>query len=304
MEEPSMKRLACLILIASPVALMGQKKEDILEIQRDLALLQDQVTQLKKSQDDKMAAMQSMLQQTVDVSSKLSSGLSSLQRQIDQKLSAEQTQLSGPVATMGAKVDQMSTDFSSVSTNVDELMRRMAALDAKLKDISDAIRTLSAPPPPPPGSTGAPATGPGGTTTPQVPQMSAETSYNNAYRDYMKGQNDLALQEFADYVKNFQDTADAPNAQYYIGYIYFSSGSNFTDAAKAFDDVLEKWPENPKSADAMYYKGVALIKAGQKTAAAKTLRDYIAKYPHGDHVDMAHQDLRSLAGPTSKKQHK
>ncbi|HUA82706.1 MAG TPA: tetratricopeptide repeat protein [Bryobacteraceae bacterium] len=297
-----MKRLACLILLG-PLALMGQKKEDILEIQRDLALLQDQVTQLQKSQQDKLAAMQSMLQQTVDVSAKLSAGLSSLQRELDQKLSAEQTQLSGPVATMGAKVDQMSTDFSSVSTNVDELMRRMAALDAKLKDISDAIRTLQAPPPAPPGAAGTTTTGPGGAPTPQVPQMSAETTYNNAYRDYMKGQNDLALSEFADYVKNFPDTSDAPNAQYYIAYIYFSSGSNWTDAAKAFDDVLEKWPENPKTADAMYYKGVALQKAGQKTAAAKTLRDYLAKYPHGDHVDMAHQDLRALAGP-SRKQHR
>lgn len=294
-----MKRLACLILLG-PLALMGQKKEDILEIQRDLALLQDQVTQLQKSQEEKMAAMQSMLQQTVEVSSKLSSGLSSLQREIEQKLSAEQTQLAGPVATMGAKVDQMSTDFSSVATNVDELMRRMAALDAKLTDIKNAVTTLQSPPPPPPGATGASGTpGPGG-TTPQVPQMSAETTYNNAYRDYMKGQNDLALQEFADYVKNFPNTADAPNAQYYIGYIYFSSGSNWTDAAKAFDDVLEKWPENPKTADAMYYKGVALQKAGQKSAAAKTLRDYIAKYPHGDHVDMAHQDLRALAGPAKR----
>ncbi|HLH40285.1 MAG TPA: tetratricopeptide repeat protein [Bryobacteraceae bacterium] len=300
-----MKRLkfltACLILLAGPVALPGQKKEDILEIQRDVALLQDQVRQLQKSQDDKMAALQSMLQQTVDVSNKLTAGLSSLQRQIDQRLSSEQTQLVAPVATLGAKVDQMSSDFSSVATNVEELVRRMAALDTKLNDISQAVRTLSAPPTPPAPAAGAAATGAAG-----APAISAETSYNNAYRDYNKGQFDLALQEFADYVKNFPDTADAPTAQYYIGYIYFNSGTNYADAAKAFDDVLERWPENPKTADAMYYKGVALQKLGQKTAAAKTLKDYIAKYPRGEHVEQAHRDLRAMGmeASTAKKQHK
>ncbi len=298
-----MKRMkfptACLILLAGPAALLGQKKEDILEIQRDVALLQDQVRQLQKSQDDKMAALQSMLQQTVDVSNKLAAGLSSLQRQIDQRLSSEQTQLVAPVATLGAKVDQMSSDFSSVATNVEELVRRMAALDTKLNDISQAVRTLSAPPTPPPPAAGSAAGA-------AAPAVSAETSYNNAYRDYMKGQNDLALQEFADYVKNFPDTADAPTAQYYIGYIYFNSGTNYADAAKAFDDVLERWPENPKTADAMYYKGVALQKLGQKTAAAKVLKDYIAKYPRGEHVEQAHRDLRAMGmeASTAKKQRK
>jgi tol-pal system protein YbgF len=199
----------------------------------------------------------------------------------------------------------MSSDFSSVATNVDELVRRMAALDAKLSDISNAIRTLSAPPTPPPGQvpTGATGAAPPGTAA-QLPGASAETSYNNAYSDYSSGKNDLALQEFAQYVKSFPDTADAPNAQYYIGYIYFMGGANYADAAKAFDDVLERWPENPKTPDAMYYKGVALQKDGQKTAAAKVLKQFIARYPHSNHVDQAHRDLRSMGmeSSTAKKQ--
>ena len=297
-----MKRLASLILLSGPV-LFGQKKEDILEIQRDVALLQDQVRQLQKSQDDKFAALQAQLAQTVDVATKLTQGLSSLQRQIDQKLTDEQGKLVAPMATLGTKVDQMSTDFSSVATNVEELVRRMNALDNKLADMKNALTTLQSPPQPPPGvgTTGAPGA-PG--TAPQVPGMSAETAYTNAYRDYMKGQNDLAMQEFADYVKNFPDTSDAPNAQYYIGYIYFSGGANWADAAKAFDDVLERWPANPKTPDAMYYKGVALQKDGQKTASAKVFREYIAKYPKGDHVDQAHKNLRAMgmeATTTTKK---
>jgi len=296
-----MKRLAGLILILSPVTLMGQKKEDILAIQRDVAILQDQVRQLQKSQDDKMTAMQAMLQQSVDAANKLTSGLAALQHEVDQRLTDQQNKLVAPVATLGTRIDQMSSDFSSVSTNVAELMRRMAALDTKLSDISNAVRTLSAPPQPPPGQV--PAGNPLGGSG-QVPAVSAETAYQNAYRDYSSGKNDLALQEFADYVKNFPDTADAPNAQFYIGYIYFTGGSNWADAAKAFDDVLERWPENPKSADAMYYKAVSLQKDNQRTAAAKTFRDFLAKYPHSEHVDQAHRDLRALGMESASKKHK
>ena len=141
-----MKRLVCMIVMFGPVALMGQKKEDILAIQRDVANLQDQVKQLQKSQDERMAALQSMMQQTVDASNRVASGLTAMQRDVDQKLNDQQTKLVAPVATVGTKVDQMADDFRSVATNVAELVRRMSALDAKLSDISNAIRTLSAPP--------------------------------------------------------------------------------------------------------------------------------------------------------------
>jgi len=298
-----MKRLVCMVVMFGPVALMGQKKEDILAIQRDVAILQDQVKQLQKSQDERMAALQSMMQQTVDASNRVATGLTAMQRDVDQKLNDQQTKLVAPVATVGTKVDQMADDFRSVATNVAELVRRMSALDAKLSDISNAIRTLSAPPSAPAPQS---SVGPNGQITTQVPGgggASAETSYNNAYRDYSSGKNELALQEFAEYVKNFPETADAPNAQFYIGYIYFNGGANFADAAKAFDDVVMRWPENPKSGDAMYYKAVSLQKDGQRTAAVKGYKDFIAKYPHHDKVDQAHKNLRTLGmdSPSASK---
>jgi len=37
---------------------------------------------------------------------------------------------------------------------------------------------------------------------------------------------------------------------------------------KAFDAVLERFPENPKTPDALYMKGVSLMKAGRRTDAA------------------------------------
>jgi tol-pal system protein YbgF len=292
-----MKRLLFFALMMSPVILSGQKKEDILAIQRDVAILQDQVKQLQKSQDEKMAALQSLVQQSVDASNRLVTGLTTLQRDVDTKLNDQQSKLVAPVAMLGSKVEQMADNFGSVSTNVQELVRRMGALDSKLTDISNAIRTLQTPVPPPTAVT---------TSQTQVPQVSAETTYSNAFRDYQTGKYELALGEFIGYVKDFRDTADAPNAQYYIGYIYFNN-EQWPDAAKAFDDVLTKFPENPKSPDALYYKAVSLQKNHQPTDSAKAYREFIQRYPRNDRVDQAHKNLRALGMESStgaKKQHK
>jgi TolA-binding protein len=219
-----------------------------------------------------------------------------MERDVSAKLNDQQTKLVAPVATLGAKVDQMSDDFRSVATNVQDLVRRMGALDSKLADISSAIRTLSSPPPAPvPAAGTAPQAGP-------APGMSAETMWQNAFRDYSGGKQDLAMTEFSDYVKNFPDTENAPNAQWYMGYMYFNA-AQYDDAVKAFDAVL-KMPENPKTPEALYYKGVSLMKGERRTEAGTTFREFLKRYPTNQHVANVHTHLRTLGlepRATSKK---
>src|ERR1022692_3807211 len=113
--------------------------------------------------------------------------------------------------------------------------------------------------------------------------MPAETMYNAARQDYVSGKYDLAVQEFADYLKYYGNTGFAPNAQFYIAMIHFVQ-NNYETAVKEFDLVLEKYPDNNKTADSLLYKGIpdnnktadsllykgrALVKmAGHKTEGA------------------------------------
>src|SRR5262249_26780869 len=159
-----------------------QKREDILSIQRDVASLQEQVRQLQKSQDDRMAAMQALLQQAVEASSRLSGSMATLQRDVDAKLNDQQSKLVAPIATTNTKIDQMSDDFRSVATNVADLVRKMNAMDTKLADLKSLVSTLINPPKPPEP------------TTAQVPAaqacaggLSAETLWQNARRDQSGG---------------------------------------------------------------------------------------------------------------------
>ena len=64
-----------------------------------------------------------------------------------------------------------------------------------------------------------------------------------------------------DYLRWYGNTDLAPNAQYYIAWIHASQG-DYENAIREYDMVLEKYPDNNKTADAMYGKGVALARDG------------------------------------------
>lgn len=281
-------RLLFFGMALGPVLLLGQKKEEIQSVQRDVAQVEEQVKQLQHSQDEKMAALQALLQQAVDASNHAASGVTAMEKEVDTKLSQQQTSLVGPVATVGTKVDQLSDDVRALATSVAELTRRLGALDSKLSDISSAIRTLSAPPvaPPPPAGQAATPNGP-------PPGVSEESAYQNAYRDYNGGKFELAMDEFSKYLQYFPDKTDHGSAaQYYIGYMYYNAGQ-YDDAIKAFSAVLD-FPENSRTSEAMYYRAVSMMKNDQKSEAGAEFKAFLKKYPGSEHVAQAHANLRAL----------
>ena len=288
-------RLLLLTMVLSPGILLGQKREDFLQIQRDVASMDEHVKQLQKALDERTAALTALMQQSIDASNKTNAAMAAMQHNLDQKMAEQGTKLVAPVATMGAKVDEMSGDFRTVAESVRELVRHLNDLDAKIKDISEAVRTLAAqqtiaaPPKPdvPPGTAQQAAD-----TTPP-PGMSQDLSYTAALSDYNTKKDDLALEEFAQYLKYYPTSANAPSAQYYIGQIYYRT-QNWDDAAKAFDVVLEKFPKNAKTSEAQYFKACALLNGKHKTAAGDEFKSFIRSYPDSPHVPEAHKHLREL----------
>ncbi len=293
-------RYLLLSIALLPAVLLGQKKEDLASIQRDVASMDDHVKQLQRAFDDKLAALTALVQQSIDASNKAAAAMTAMQHNLDQKLAEQQTKLVAPLATMGSKVDEMSGDLRSVQTNVAELVRHMNDLDAKIADISSAVRTLNNPTPAPPKPDV-----PGVNTAQQAPEgpppgWSAELAYTTAYRDFQNKKDDLAFEELAQYVKYAPQSENAANAQYYIGQIYYR-GEQWDDAAKAFDLVLEKFPANSKTLEAHYMKACALMKAKKNTAAGAEFKSFIAKYPDSPRAKDAHVHLQELGLETARR---
>lgn len=285
-------RLALLGLLAVPMV-FGQKKE-ILEMQRDILQMQDQVRSLQRSQDEKMAALQVLLQQTLDAANKANTATAVLEASLRDKLRDQEKNLVVPVAGLGSKVDQLSSDFSGVRESVADLSSRLGKLQNQVSDMSQAIRTISSPPPPPPGATPTASGPPAG--------VSAEQLYNAAMRDRTSGNADLAIAQYKDYIQYFGNSDLAPNAQYYIGEIEYLRG-DYTAALAAFDKLLEAYPDNSKTSDALLLKGRALVKSGYKAEARTEFDALIKKFPSHENAAKARMELRALTSvaPARKK---
>lgn len=278
--------LPCLLLTLSLPAF--SQKEKIAEIQRDILLMQDQIRALQRSQDEKLAAMQVLIQQILDSSNKANTSVAVLDSALRDRMREQEKMLGAPVANLGAKVDTMSNDFAGVREAVADLSARMGKLQNQIADVNSAVKLMAAPPPPPPADPNVAGGPPAG--------VSAETLYNGAMRDKSAGNADLAIEGFQNYLKWFGNTDLAPNAQYYVGEIKYLRG-DLDGALMAFDTLLEKYPDNPKTSDAMLQKGRALVKAGFKAEARQEFTSLIKKFPNHENAAKAKTELAALNAP-------
>ncbi len=287
--------LMCAVL-AAPLG-FGQKKNEMVELQRDVALLQDQVRTMQRTLDEKLSALTVLVQQSLDASNKANTGVAVLQSGIAEKLGEQAKNVVGPMANLGVKVDQMGDEIRNVKESVADMNSRLGKFDARLVDIKNTLSLLANPPAPPPqanpggAGTAPPVNANAGNTPP--PGLSAATTFENAYRDYVAGKRDLAIEEFTAYLKYFRETEQAPDAQFYIAYSQYLKG-DYEISAKSFDQVLEGFPENKKNAEALYMKGVSLFKAEQRTAAAVEYRGVVKRYPNSEWAAKATNKLKEM----------
>lgn len=293
-------RLIPAVVFAFPILCPAASKE-IVELQRDVAQLQDQVRTLQSGFDTKMATLTAQVQQAADSANRAATALAGLQGAIQEQIREQLKQVAAPVAGLNSKVDEMTTAFTQVQNSVADVTTRLGKIEQQLTDLSNQVRTIGTPAAAPPGGGSGSAPAPGSASS--VPPIDGKTLYANADRDRLGGKNDLALQEYQQYVKYFGDGPFAPNAQFWTGYIYYSQGE-YDDALKAFDEVLVRFPPNTKTPDAYLWKGTTLVKLGQRTNGAKEFRQVIKLYPSSEAAIKARAQLRQLglsASPSRRR---
>jgi tol-pal system protein YbgF len=276
-----------LIPTRSPAA-----SKEIMELQRDVAGLQEQLRLLKESQDKQLAALTVLVQQALDTSKSSTTGVAVIQNNLAQSLRDMESKVQTPVAGLSSRLDGMDQDMRTLQQSVSDLNGSMSKLQQQLTDLNHAVSILQAPTPPPPGSNtgGNPGGGQAGAVIPGLapaaaaapePCAPASELYPNANSDRGAGKYDLALKEYADYLRCYGNLPLAPNAQFYIGYIHQQQGDNET-AVQDFDTVLEKYPDNSKTPDALYLKGMSLVKLGRRTDGADEFAELIKRFPKND----------------------
>ncbi|HYM13368.1 MAG TPA: tetratricopeptide repeat protein [Bryobacterales bacterium] len=275
------RRLLLLFVLAAWPAFPVAK--EILEIQRDIAQLQDQVRSLQRSFDERFAVSQQLLNQNLEAATRLSNTLAVLQKDMQDQGKV----LQGPLANTNAKVDSLASQFQGLREAVDEMNSKLSKLQQQIVDIKNIVSTVPPPAAPAPGT--APA--PGSTSPPSAPP--ASELFRNAMRDYQAGNYPLAGPEFTQYIQAYGKTDQASVAQFYLGEIFYQQ-ADFEQAQQAFDKVLEQYPEGDKTADAQYKKGMCLLKQERRDAAAREFHAVIKKYPGSAAAKASAEALRSL----------
>jgi len=279
--------IAFAALVAWPSAAPAQKRDQLVELGRDLALLQEEVRLMNKTQNERLAQIEETLKSMQEQIAAANRSLAVLDSSLKKRLEESMVK---PLSGVTGKVDTLSQDIGYIRETLAEVNVRMGKLDQRIADLENTIRMMQAPPAPP----AAPASGP-------PPGVSAKSLYDDALRDKMGGNFDLALQEFTNYLAWFGDTELAPNAQYYIGEIHYNQ-KRFEDAVAAFDKVLESYPNNSKTNDARLMKARALAELGRRSEAEKELRALIKTAPNSDAARRARAELQKLSGvPASKR---
>ena len=265
-------------------------------VAREIIELQTGVTQLIQGQQamqtaitQNAAVQRTLVEQSLDSVNKLSTSMAAVQKNTQDFSAAS-----------GARLDTMGTQVQGLSDNVADLQARLGKLDQKLTDIQNTLQNvdskMAAPPPAanPAATAPSPSGGPGASPMASAaPPASADVLYSNGLRDINGKHYDLAAQEFQDYLKYYNDTDLASNAQFYLGEIAFMQGE-YQRALDAYNKVVENYPKSFKTASSRMRKGFCLAELGQKAAAIRELRTVVRQYPGTDEAKRSAAKLREL----------
>src|SRR5580658_4489990 len=148
-------------LLICPSLTFAANKE-IVELSRDVALLQEQMRTLQRSQDEKLTEIQVLVQQALDAANKANSLVAVLQNNFQQSSKDQQSKVVTTVVDLGSKMDTMTTSFGALQESVADISSQVGKLQQQVIDIGNAVRTIQTPPAAPPSAPGAGAgAGPG-----------------------------------------------------------------------------------------------------------------------------------------------
>ena len=257
--------LILLAVIILPAAAAAQSKEQREKIDRMATQVEDLKTEL--------VLLQRQTQSMQDTFNKTMGELNTLIVQMSDNISTIR-RATESVSTRGGDVVSQVTSMGERLTATNERMERLSEQFAQLKKLIEDI--------------------------PKTPVMLSITPGNPdqlfaaAYGDYSRGNYDLALFEFRQYVETYPGSEMADNAQYWIGEILYAQ-KKMPDAAAAFEKVKTVNTSGDKTAPALYKRAMVLIEMGQREEAVVQLLVLFKDYSKTKEGELAFQKLQEIA---------
>lgn len=238
---------------------------DIAEIQHQLGDIQTEVRQLNESSTgkDDFAALAGTIE--------------------DNSTAVRESE-----AEVKARLDDLARQIQELQARLADTNYRLADLSQQLAATNEELKSSRSRPastrPLPEGDNG----DSGQPTDPQA-------LYQSAYNDYLRGNYDLAIVTFRQYLDLFPDTDLADNASYWIGECYFNKGE-YNHAVREFETLVERYPRSDKRASALLKSGYAFLELNDRSQGLDRLRRVVREFPLSDEANLSAQRIRSLGG--------
>jgi len=266
---------------------------------------QSAVVQMSSDMNDLRENVKTTSARVQEMQRRLEQDSANIQKRIDalDANSRGSSDVQKALADYGVKTDQLSTDIQLLqgkleenNFRIDELGQKLddrgvkiAELNARIEELETKVKLLS-------GATGTAVTSQ--TATASAKQASEKTieptdAYRQAKSDYDKGNFELALAGFQNYVAQFPDTTQTDKAQYWVGECYYSL-KDFNKAIAAFAKVITNYPKSDKIAGAKLKIGLSYLNERNPTKAKEYLHKVIKEHPGTNEAAIAKDRLAKL----------
>lgn len=196
-------------------------------------------------------------------------------------------QIGDNIAAIRRAQSSVSTNANETTSQISAMGERVTATNARMERLSEQfaqLRKLIEDIPKMPTFT-------------QLTPGNAEQLFAAAYSDYSRGNFDLALSEFKQYVETYPSSELADNAQYWIGEILYAQ-KKLPEAVAEFEKVATLNPKGDKTSVALYKRGLVLLELAKKDEAVAQFVVIFKDYATTNEGALAKQQLQELAPET------
>jgi tol-pal system protein YbgF len=281
-----MKILRTLVVTAAALAAAGcVSSSDFESAQRQISELQEELANIKRtaSSKEEVQNVNVRIAEQTEMLLKSNATLVTKVNDMDERIQSTQ----GAVEQAVYRLDQMSTQLSQTRRDMEDIRSTVATVQATAvaAPVTAAPATTTA--------TGAPATGEMTVPAPAVPAADPMQTYQAAYRDYQRGNFDLAIEGFREFLGAAPTSDLADNAAYWVGESLFSQ-KKYREAIEQFDAVVNKYPKSDKVPGALLKKGYSYISINERAQGVVQLQYVVHEHPKSQEASLARQRLRQL----------
>ena len=275
-----MKIFPSIVMLAAALAAAGCiSTSDFEAAQRQIAELQEELANIKRtaSSKDEVQNVNVRIAEQTETLLRSNATLVTKVTEIEERIQNTQ----GAVETATHRIDQIAQQGARTQRELEELRTRVQT---------------PVPAPAPPANGGGEATGEltvPAASIPATPGMDPMQTYQAAYRDYQRGNFDLAIEGFRDFLATSANSDLADNASYWIGESLFSQ-KKYREAIGQFDAVVNKYPKSDKVPGALLKKGYAYINVGERAQGVVQLQYVLHEHPKSQEASLARQKLKQL----------